>query len=210
MAKESWFDSLTMIGLRKHHFWLTNLPTQVETIVNFGCMSGSEPFALIWTLDAKEVTVIEIDKYYIEVLNNEIDIVSHRYPKSLQGRTIKLINGDMTKPLPELSDQYFDLAYCEDILYAILLNQGSQALEQGIMQMVRVVKPNGYIIAVEPKFGAEFETVFHPILKIPYNIPIQKSEPKDMSYLFSSKELQKIDVVGCPQYAYCYQKANNQ
>lgn len=187
MINESWFDSFTMVGLRRHHLWLENLPSRVERIVNFGCWYGEEPFALMWTLDATEVIVVEIDEGNIGELREQIDIVNIRYPESLQNRIVNYVCRDMTNSIPELLDQYFDLAYCEDVLYSLPLQGGSQALERGILQMIRVVKPNGYIIAVEPKFGAEFET--RKVLGVDLSLPIQKSEPKDMSNLFASKGL---------------------
>lgn len=205
MIHESWFDSLTMVSLRQHHLWLENLPSRVERIANFGCWSGGEPFALMWTLDATEVMVVEIDERNIGEFREQIDIVAIRYPESLHDRAVNFICRDMTNSLPELPDQYFDLAYCEDVLYTLPIQGGSQALERGILQMTRVVKPNGYIIAVEPKFGAEFET--RKVLGVNLSIPIQKSEPKDMSNLFASKGLKQLEISSSPPYAYCYQKA---
>ena len=117
MIHESWFDSLTMVGLRQHHLWLENLPSQVERIANFGCWSGGEPFALMWTLDATDVMVVEIDERNIGEFREQINIVNIRYPESLQGRVVNYVCGDMTNSLPELQEQYFDLAYCEDVFY---------------------------------------------------------------------------------------------
>jgi SAM-dependent methyltransferase len=205
MIQESWFDSLTMIGLRDHLSWLANLPSRVERIANFGCWSGGEPFALIWTLDAKEVMVVEIEEKFIDEFRKQIDIVSHRYPESLQGRVVNYVCRDMTKPLPELPDQSYDLVYCEDVLYTLQGN--TEVLERGIAQMIRVVKPNGFIVAVEPKFGAQFETRI--VLGVPMSVPNTASEPQSMNGLFSSKGLKKIEVSGCPPYAYCYQKNND-
>jgi SAM-dependent methyltransferase len=204
MIQESWFDSLTVAGLRQYYSWLRNLPSPVGRIANFGCWSGSEPFALMWTLDAKEVMVVEIDDQFIKTLNEQTEIVTIRYPESLQDRVVNHVCRDMTNHLPELADGYFDLAYCEDVLYTLPLRDGSEALERGILQMIRVVKPNGFIIAVEPKFGAEFET--RKVLGVDMHVPIRISEPKDMSSLFSSKGLRKLDIPSCPPYTYCYQR----
>lgn len=204
MVKESWFDSLTKVGLREQHSWLVNLPSRVERIANFGCWSGGEPFALIWTLDAKEIMVIEIEENNINELAGQIDIVKHRYPESLQGRTLEYVCRDMTKPLPELPDEHYDLAYCEDVLYILHLHGGIDAVERGISQMIRVVKPNGFIVAVESKFDAKFET--RKVLGIDMAMPIRQSEPKDMSPLFESKGLKKLEIPSCPSYTYCYQR----
>ena len=203
MIQESWFDCLkmpTIFGLREDYSWLGNLPSRIERIANFGCYSCVEPFKLIWTLDAKEVMVVDIEERNIEELHNKEDIIKQRIPESLQERKIKCVCGDMTTPLPELLDQYYDLAYCEDVLYTL---QNIDALERGISQMIRVVKPNGFILAVESKFGVQFETwkLGKPIIP-----PVPISEPKDMSALFSSKGLKKVEISGCPPYTYCYRK----
>lgn len=208
MTHESWFDSLIVVGLREHHSWLADLPSRVDRIANFGCWSGGEPFALMWILDAKELMVVEKEDKSIEELRKQIQIVRLRYPESLQGRVINYVCRDMTKPIPELPDRYFDLAYCEDVLYSLPLQGGAEALERGIMQMIRVVKPNGFIIAVEPKFGAKFNSQKSEVLGINISLPVRISEPKDMSDLFSSKGLWKLEIPSCPPYTYCYQKNN--
>jgi len=112
----------------------------------------------------------------------------------------------MTQPIPELMDGYFDLAYCENVLYNLPIQGGSGAVEKGIQQMIRVVKPNGFIVAVEPKFGAEFEMQSCNFLGIEMPLPVRISDPVDMSHLFSSVGHNKIYVPGCPPYTYCYQK----
>jgi hypothetical protein len=196
MIKEAWFDILTKVGLRNHHSWLVNLPSQIERIANFGCWSGCEPFALLWTLNAKEVMVVEKERDHIEELCNQLDIVSHRYPESLQGRMINYVCRDMTTSLPELPDKYYDLAYCEEVLYT--LQENKDALVRGIEQMIRVVRPSGFIVAVESKLGAQFE--------IMESLPVRISETKDMSELFSSRGLEKVEILGCPPFTYCYRK----
>ncbi len=197
-----------MDGLRERLSWLANLPSRVERIANFGCWSGGEPFALLWTLDAKEVTVVEIEGKFIEGLREQLEIVELQYPESLRCRSVTPLCVDMTSPIPELPDRYFDLAYCEDVLYTLPLGGDTGPLERGILQMIRVVKPNGFVIAVEPKFGAKFETRKLEGLGIAISTPVQISEPKDMSDLFSSHGLRKIDIPSCPPHAYCYQKIN--
>lgn len=106
MTHESWFDSLIVVGQREHYSWLANLPSQVDHIANFGCWSGSEPFALMWTLNAKEVMVVEIEEKFIEELREQFQIVNQRYPESLNGCIINSICRDMTKSIPELPDHY--------------------------------------------------------------------------------------------------------
>jgi SAM-dependent methyltransferase len=204
MIKESWFDCLkmpTILGLREDYSWLGNLPSQVERIANFGCYSCVEPFRLIWTFDAKEVMVVEKEERNIEELHKKEESIKQYYPESLQERKINYICGDMTTSLPELPDQHYELAYCEDVLYTL---QNVDALERGIAQMIRVVKQNGFIVAVEPKFGAQYETRIVAGARIV--IPNTESNPKDLSYLFVSKGLKKLEIPGCPPHTYCYKR----
>jgi SAM-dependent methyltransferase len=204
MIQKSWFDSLMKLGLRKQHSWLANLPSKIEYIANFGCWSGGEPFSLIWTLDAKEVMVVEIEQKNLKELFKEHDIVRSRYPESLQERTIKTVCRDMTKPLPELPNQHYDLAYCENVLYSLHLQGSTELLEKGILQMIRVVKQNGFIVAAEPNFGVEFET--KKVHGVDMSTSIPKSAPKDLSPFFELKGLKKLLIPNSPTYAYCYQK----
>jgi SAM-dependent methyltransferase len=204
MDNESWFDFLkmpTFLGLREDYSWLKHLPSRVERIANFGCYSCVEPFKLIWTLNAKEITIVEIEQNHIEEFLRKANDVKQQFPESMKDRTIKCICADMTTHIPQLPDQYYDLAYCEDVLYTL---QNIGALERGISQMIRVVKSNGFIVAVEPKFGAQYKTRI--VAGVAMAIPNTASDPKDMSHLFATKGLKKLEIPGCPPYTYCYQR----
>ena len=204
MINNAWFDSLTKVGLREHHLFLANLPARVERIANFGCLSGDEPFALLWTFDSSEIVVVEIKQENIKILEEEMDIISHRYPQSLQRRTVNILCRDMTQYITELPSGYFDLIYCENVLYN--LEERPDELEYAISQMLRVAKQGGYIIAVEPKFGVDYEWQEIEFFGNKISTPYAKNEPKDMKQLFKSKGLIKLDLAGCSDFAYCYQK----
>jgi SAM-dependent methyltransferase len=193
-----------IFGLRENYSWLGNLPSRIESIVNFGCYSCVEPFKLLWTLDAKEITVVEINERNIEELRKKEDAIKQRFPESLQDRKLKCICGDMTTHLSDLPDQYYDLAYCEDVLY---LFQDVNILHCGISQMIRVVKHEGFIIAVETEYGVQYKTheAGKPVFSFP---PIPMSKPKDMDKFFLLPELKKIDLLGSPHFSYCFQKKN--
>lgn len=206
MAISDWFDALRVVNQKAQYSWLANLQKPHDNIVNFGCSSGCEPFALLWILQAKKITVVEIDNIFLGELDQQKEILENTYPLSLKGRSITSLNRDMTLAIPELPDNHFDLAYCEDVLYAIELNLGIHAVEKAIGQMVRVVKQNGWVIAVEPKFRAEFETRNSDVLGIPISIPVRKTEPEDMSRLFESKRLEKAEISEQPQFSYCYRR----
>ena len=209
MIQNDWFDCIDIHipeyepNIQEHYSWLVNLPSRIERIANFGCCFGCEPFTLIWTLDAKEVMVVEISEIYIQELIKYKETINSRYPESLQDRIVGSIRGDMTQPIQDLQNRYFDLAYCEDVLYCL---QGCpDALESGIAQMIRVVRKNGFIIAREPKYGATFETCISSF-GAPITIPNTQRDTKDMSGYFVTKRLREIEIPGCPPFTYCYQK----
>lgn len=188
-----WFNSLSQVCSREDHLFLENLPIKIKRIVNFGCKSGSEPFALLWTLNASEVMVIEIEKENIDALQQELDIVGHRHPESLQGRKVDFLCLDMSQNIPALPSHYFDLAYCRNTLY--FMQKQYNTLNNAVRQMARVIKPGGFIVAVEPYFGVELDEQKGEL-----------SEPEDINYLFISTGLTKVDISGFPPFSYCYQK----
>jgi len=161
----------------------------------------------MWTLDAHEITVVEMEENFLEGLREQLEILNLQHPQSIRDREIDYLCRDMKMPITELPNQHFDLAYCEDVLYTLLIQGGSAALDRGITQMIRVVKPKGFIVAVEPKFGANFKTRESKVLGIPISLPVPTSEPEDMSDLFLSKGLVKLELPSCPPYTYCYQNS---
>jgi len=206
MSHESWFESLRMINQREHYSWLANLPIEVKSIANFGCWSGSEPFALLWTLDAREIVVIELEEKNINCLNEQLEILRKLHPESMQGREFQTLVRDMTKPIPELDDQRYDLAYCEDVLYSLAIQGSVEAVERGIHQMTRVVKPGGLVVAVEPKFGVVFEPRRADISGIDISVRVPVSDPIDMSGFFSIEGFTKVVILDSPAYTYSYQR----
>ena len=206
MTHSAWFDALRVVNQKEHYSWLANLPIKVESIANFGCWSGSEPFALLWTLDAREIVVIEMEGKFIESLDEQLEILSSLRPESLRGREIQTLSRDMKTPIPELADRRYDLAFCEDVLYSLAIQGGAKAVESGIRQMTRVVKPNGFVVAVEPKFGVEFETQRSDALGIDIPVPIPATDPVDMSGFFSIEGFTNVEILNCPPYTYSYQR----
>ena len=204
----AWFDRLCIARTREHYAWLSQLPSPVNTIANFGCWSGAEPFALMWTLNAREVVVIEIEDDYLTTLADEIERIRRMQPGSLADRKIHPLCRNMCIRIRDLPDDAFDLAFCENVLYTLPLQEPSADVAAAIHQMIRVVKPGGFIVAVEPKFGAIFETRRFDLAGIPIAISIPASEPEDMSARFASDSLERIQVADAPHYAFCFQKTN--
>jgi SAM-dependent methyltransferase len=205
-SPSQWFDALTVVAQREAYSWLAAIPSSVAKIANFGCWSGSEPFALLWTLNAKELVVVEIEQRFLDDFNQQQELVAKLHPHSLRGRLVSSLCRDMTRPIPELADSHFDLAFCQDVLYSVAIQGGQSALERGIQQMVRVVSPGGLVIAVEPKFGVEFQTRTVEGSSIPISLPIPITEPQDMTPLFSGRNLNEVRIPGSPPCTYSFRK----
>lgn len=166
--------------------WLSQLSAFVKIIVIVGCYSD-EPFALMWTLDAAEVTVIEKKEIYLSepMGPQEKEELLRRDAAAFQGRSIEFITADISKKIDGLASNYFDLAYCKYVLYQM---ESNQEIQNTINQMTRVVKPGGWVIAVEP------------IISFP------DMKPLDMSLFFEAVGLDRVDLDDAPSGAYCYKK----
>lgn len=160
----NWFTRLRTPKYHQPSEWLSQLRTSVESLASFGCMS-SEPFYLMWTLDAGEVKVTEVCHERICERKKEQECLEATIPLAFKGRTIDFILADMrTVNEDQLPPNHFDLAFCERVLYQIFLTdlekvQGTvnsqniqealQKVLEAINQMARIVKPGGWVIAVE-------------------------------------------------------------
>ena len=131
---------------------LAVLKPAVSRIVNFGCWpngGGFEPCALIWTLDASEVVVVEKKDECVRLAQEKVEGLRKRIPDCFESRLIRFLPRDMTNPIPELSQDYFDLSYCERVLLQVYQEHGEQGLTKAIAQTVRAVRPGGWVIACE-------------------------------------------------------------
>jgi len=149
-----------------------------------------------------------MEKKFLDSFNEQLEILIKLQPESLRGREIRTLTRDMKTPIPELADREYDLAFCEDVLYSLLIQGGPEAVESGVQQMGRIVKPNGFVVAVEPKYGVEFETRRSDGLGIDLPIPIPASEPEDMSAFFSIDGFTRVEISESPPYTYSYQRTN--
>ena len=211
-----WFQHLQTGNLKDCLRWLTPLSTQVDTIVSFGCCS-SEPFALMWTLDAVEVKVVELNEDHLARARAELETLrrlsvvnTHRAFGCMEGHSIQFILGDMTR-MDRLPSDHFDLAYCEDVLYDIHRHSGDLAtVQSAVNEMTRVVKPGGWVIAVEPMIGMQEQELANDFLgrlsgrPMPHIVPA--GEPIDISPLFEAAGLVKVSLDGAPKWSYCYNK----
>lgn len=159
-------DLLDYWGVMKE---LIDLKPPHVKIVNFGCDGGQETFNLMWSFNSDEAIGLDMNSQDIEFANQRLRDVrkavtdckqsylfaltsdtdrewwdtsvpsclkDERYPSFLQA--------DMTRNTG-LPESYFDLAYCSNVLYHL----GKKSID-GIAEMKRVLKPEGWIIAREP------------------------------------------------------------
>lgn len=152
-VNENWFDQeLTQAGLKQRHERLARLRASVESIVDFGCFNGSEPFALLWTLDATEIVVVEKEEEYLTETKVEYERLRRSPTGCMEGRSARFIVADMSAIVSELSSEHFDLAYCENVLY--YMQDDLECVQSAIDEMVRVVKPGGFVVTREQQFRA--------------------------------------------------------
>jgi len=82
------------------------------------------------------------------------------------------------------------------------MQSDSSELKNAIGEMARLIKPERWVIAIEPKMGVKFEQV-----ETTFGcMPIAASEPVDISHLFESAGLTKVHVENAPPFSYCYKK----
>jgi len=149
--------------LKDEYLFLQNLTPLPETIVNFGCSAkwdsfvgfegGLEPFALLWTLKAKKVVVVDISEDSIDTLRKHVNELTVNYPQCFEYGTnsFEYLVADMTNPkeMSQLSPQQFELAYCSRVLLNIEHGSGLGAVRTAIAEISRVVKPEGLIVSHE-------------------------------------------------------------
>lgn len=207
----SWFSKLK--NPNSHLKWLSLLASSVDTIANFGCNS-SEFLALLWYLDAVEINVVEKEEENLSKPmgpRDQLDSVGEAVPAALEGRSVRFIVEDMSNlKEDQLSSDYCDLAYCEEVLYFMMPDL--EKVQKSINQMARVVRSGGWVIAVETKIGAEVQEVENQLRsrlsgqRIVQHVPV--SDPIDISSLFEAAGLVKVSLDGAPEWLYCYKKPN--
>jgi SAM-dependent methyltransferase len=149
--------------IQEKFLFLQNLKPLPKTVVNFGCSAkwdsftgfegGLEPFALLWTLKAKKVVVVDANKDSINVLRKHVSELEEKYPQCFEGRTdcFEYFVADMTsvEEMSRIPSKHFTLAYCSRVLVGIECKSGLGGIRKAIKEMARVVKPNGWVISQE-------------------------------------------------------------
>ena len=183
-VNKNWFEQLHT----NKDYWndfkvLRQLASTTEIVADFGCFS-SEPFALLWLLDASEVVVIEIKEQHIIRRGEEKVEHQETIPDAFDGRTVNFIQADMTKRVSELPEKSFDLAFCERTLMSL---DTAIEVQDAINEMASVIKPGGILIAIE-------------------SMPDDMGNPRDISYMFERAGLIKFTLVEAPEKTYSYTK----
>lgn len=194
--------------LRYEYEWLKPLRSCVDSIVDFGCWATgngtcSEPYALLWTLEATRIVVIDKEPEHIRNAQEWLEDVRKRHPY-FEDYNLEFMAGDMTEEMDALDEGAFDLSYCKDVLYN--MHPNSKELQDSINMMARVVKPDGWVIAVEQKMGREHERAPSNIPGLEVCRPIPESRPVDISHLFEAARLDRVSLDNALDWSYCYKK----
>jgi SAM-dependent methyltransferase len=201
--------------LRYDYEWLKPLQPSVDYIVDFGCWASdartgtcSEPYALLWTLEAAKVVVVDKEPEYIQNAQIWLETTREQHPY-FRNYNLVFVVGDMThKGLAETTDALeengFDLSYCHNVLYNMY--PSPTALQDSVSIMASVVKPGGWVIAIEPKMGVEHEQKPCDLFGGRLSIPVPLGECKDIGQYFEVAGLVKFNLDGAPECSYCYQK----
>ena len=166
--------------LRYDYEWLSPLRSSVDNIISFGCWASSdvrstcsEPYALLWTLEAEQIVVIDKKSEYIQNAQEWLKTARKQHPY-FTDYNLEFVVGDITQKVDTFGENSFDLAYCKNTLYQI------KECQVAVNTMARVVKPGGWVIAVESiDLYKEFEKA-----------GLKKEACWD----------------GTPEYTYCYRK----
>jgi len=199
-----WFSALEQAGYPEALEWLTPLRASTERIVNFGCWGGQEAFGLLWMLDATEIKIVEIKKDHRTDFQKKLADVRERAYDGIVGRTWDFIVADMSVRVDGLLDNYFDVAYCDRVLYNLFPDLDK--IQAAINEMVRVIKLGGYAVAVEPIVGAEMEEHEVELFGTRHAISVPVSKPIDLSEYFDRAGGEKVTLEDSPPGSYCYRK----
>lgn len=197
------------VSLRRDFEWVKSLQSRVYSIADFGCWASeaktcSQPYALLWTLEATRVVVVDKDPEHICYAQKWLETYRTKHPY-FKEYNLEFVVGDMTGRIDGLNEGDFELSYCKDVLYIIYEQKGLEEIQNAIKEMTRAVKPGGWVIAVELKIGAKFEDA--PIdLFGGKSLPRQVSDPIDISRHFEVAGLVRVSVDGAPKWSYCYRK----
>jgi SAM-dependent methyltransferase len=160
---------------------LIKLDVQVERIADFGCGEGRETLALMYLLEASEAAGVDKNAQSIRNAQGTLKtiqniILAKGVPNDAPGflrkasieEVVKFYPGDIMEAT-KLPSNYYDIAFCDYVLYHIWLDQGGESSAQkAIEEMARVVKLGGLVAAHEPtrRTGEQtFDINFRPLFE---------------------------------------------
>lgn len=198
------------VSLKREYDWLKPLQPYVDRIVTIGCWATeggncAEPYALLWTLQAKICAIIDKEPKNINNAQEWLGIVRNQY-SYFKDYNLEFVIGDITSDKPiELDENEFDLCFCQNVLY--YLQDEPDDIVKAIMGMKNLVKAGGWIIAIEPKIGVKFKNMPVKIANgVTLSRPFTGNEPVDISKLFEEAGLKSFNLEDVPEHTYCYKK----
>ncbi len=79
-----------------------------------------------------------------------LDQIPAGFREGVRERSVRFIEADISRPVDGVPSDYFDLAYCNKVLYHILCDDGDSKVQSAVSQMARVVAEARWVVAVEP------------------------------------------------------------
>lgn len=160
--------------------WFKDMIPRVESILNVGCATGRETFALMWKLNASVALGIDTDEskissarkvaqfrhwFHDEIL---VSVLDQRGVQSLRdwneewvplpvrkGIVPEFVKVDISEGIAELghtsSLQAFDLVYCRYVLWQVAERGGVSSLQSTCQNIAHATKQeSGRVVVVEP------------------------------------------------------------
>lgn len=211
---EKWFSDLGISHPCRE--WLSlreDLADSIRVIADFGCRS-LEFLALLHDLKAAKIFVVNKDADDLKRSQGCFAEVESDLQKFLERRSVRFILEDMSELKDaQLPSNSCDLAYCENVLYIIWKEHDftfPRSFRKAVDQMARVVRPGGWVIAVEGKIRVDSKQERCDFLSSlspqEVTLTIPSGDLIDISHCFEGAGLEKVNLKGAPDYAYCYRK----
>jgi SAM-dependent methyltransferase len=145
--------------LRKKFEFLINLNPPAKNVVNIGCAAkwdqvmgfqgGEEPFALLWTLGAEKISIVDINRDSLKVVQNRVTELKKRYHHCFNrcDGVFEYVSADITQPdeMGQLPANKYELAYCSRVLCGIK----QDGVEKAIREIARMIKPQCWVVSHE-------------------------------------------------------------
>jgi len=170
---------------REEYQWLIEplaaLNLKIGRLADFGCGEGQETLLLMCMLNAGEGVGIDKCDQSIRNAQNTLrtiqDIIWVKgapndapvfLKKSHLEEVVKFYTRDITEPI-QLPPDYYDIAFCNYVLYHIWLDQGGEdKTRKAIHELLQIVRPGGVIAVCEPTQhtgGPIFSIGFRPLFE---------------------------------------------